>query len=77
MTIISVMYKDSAIMPDIKFSNFPLAGIASVGATVFTNPLEVCPIYIYIQFTCNLWNGLGGQNPSTTTGRIDATRHLR
>lgn len=28
-------------MNDIQYSNFLLAGTASVGATVFTNPLEV------------------------------------
>lgn len=29
-------------MNEIKYSNFIIAGAASVGATVFTNPLEVC-----------------------------------
>lgn len=43
-------------MSNVLYSNFPLAGIASVGATIFTNPLEVriveyikCLIFYYFK----------------------------
>lgn len=32
---------DTTKFKEIKYSNFLVAGIASIGATVFTNPLEV------------------------------------
>lgn len=32
-------------LSDINFSNYPIAGVASMGATVLTNPLEVSYFY--------------------------------
>ena len=36
-------------MNEIKYSNFLLAGIGSIGATVFTNPLEVIKTRLQLQ----------------------------
>lgn len=69
----------------IQFSNYPLAGIASIGATAITNPLEVstfdnreqiqrCHTHIFIDnvhliFICDRTTKPGDKNTSSTPRR--------
>lgn len=58
-------------MADIKYSNYVLAGIAAMGATVLTNPLEV---KFYFHISKSISSSLlalkktGGQNSAPTPG---------